>query len=270
VNELRTIAFASDFGAASEWVGICHAVIARIAPRARVNDLTHALRPFDVQGASLIVQAALPYAPAGLAVLVVDPGVGTRRREIAVRCARGDVLIGPDNGLLPGAAESLGGIVAARLLDNERLHLERKSTTFHARDVFCPVAAHLANGIPFGGVGRSIDVAELVPWRKPLLVVEAGRIRCEVIDVDGFGNVRLAAEPDALERSALASASAFSVVTPDGTAEAHIAATYGDVRAGQLGIVVDSFGWLSLCADRASAAARLRIGRGGVVELRRA
>jgi S-adenosyl-L-methionine hydrolase (adenosine-forming) len=269
MNGYGTIMFATDFGAASEWVGICHAVMARIAPHARVIDLTHALRPFDVEGAGLILQAALPYAPVGLAVLVVDPGVGTQRREIAVLCSRGDVLVGPDNGLLTAAAEGLGGIVAARLLDNERLHLEVKSTTFHARDVFCPVAAHLAKGVPFEDVGQSIDSAQLATWRKPLLDVEAGRIRCEVVDVDGFGNVRLAAKPDALERSSLARAGGLCVVTAHGKADVGVAATFADLRPGQLGLIIDSLGWLSLCADRASAAQRLGIARGDIIALQR-
>jgi hypothetical protein len=169
-------------------------------------------------------------------------------KGIAVWWGRGDVLVGPDNGLLPAAAEGLGGIVAARLLDNDRLHLAQKSTTFHARDVFCPVAAHLANGIAFEEVGQSIEGAQLVAWHKPLLDIEADRIRCEIIDVDGFGNVRLAAKPDALERTGIASAGALCIVTANGKAEARVAATYGDLRAGRLGLVVDSFGWLNFAS----------------------
>jgi S-adenosylmethionine hydrolase len=261
------IVFATDFGPASEWVGICHAVMARIAPLARVIDLTHSLRPFDIEGAGLILQASLSYAPRGVAVLVVDPGVGTRRREIAVQCRRGDVLVGPDNGLLPAAAEGLGGILAARLLSNERLHLETVSGTFHARDVFCPVAAHLASGVAFDEVGDAIELARLVAWRKPLLDVQRDRVRCEIIDVDGFGNARLSAKFDALEKSGLARAGALYVATPQGSAPLELAATFGALPPGQIGLVIDSFGWLCICLDRANAAKHLGIARGDIVEL---
>jgi S-adenosyl-L-methionine hydrolase (adenosine-forming) len=262
-----SIVFATDFGPASEWVGICHAVIARIAPQARVIDLTHSLRPFDVEGAGLILQAALSFAPVGVAVLVVDPGVGTERREIAVQCRRGDVLVGPDNGLLPAAAEGLGGIVAARALANEQLHLDAVSKTFHARDVFCPVAAHLANGVVFEDVGGSIDPVQLVAWRKPLLDVQRDRVRTEIIDVDGFGNVRLSAKYDALEKSGLAHTRALHVATPHGSVSVQIAETFGALAPGRFGLVIDSFGWLCLCLDRASAAERLRVARGDIIEL---
>jgi S-adenosyl-L-methionine hydrolase (adenosine-forming) len=261
------ILFASDFGPGSEWVGICHAVIARIAPNVRVIDLTHSLRPFDVEGAGLILQAALPYAPVGLSVLVVDPGVGTDRRRVAVQCRRGDVLVGPDNGLLPAAAEGLAGIVAARELGSLRWHLETVSKTFHARDVFCPVAAHLATGVLFEDVGDPIDITQLVQSRKPLLDIRPDCLRAEIIDVDRFGNVRLSAKADALEKSGLARANSLRVATSRGDAPVQIAATFGALSPDHFGLVVDSFGWLCVCLDRASAAQHLDVARGESVEI---
>jgi S-adenosyl-L-methionine hydrolase (adenosine-forming) len=262
------ILFATDFGPASEWVGICHAVMARIAPHTRVIDLTHALRPFDVEGAGLILQMALPYAPIGVAALVVDPGVGTQRRSIAVQCFRGDLLIGPDNGLLPAAAESLGGIVAARLLDNQRLHLEHRTGTFDARDVFCPVAAHLASGTSFDAVGQTLAAEQLIASRTPHLEIEGHRVRCEIIDVDGFGNLRLSAKRDALELSTLASVEELRLVTEAGQTSLRRAAAFGELQPDDVGLIVDSFGYLSLCLNRASAAQKFGLARGDLIEIR--
>ena len=101
----------------------------------------------------------LPYMPEGVHLAVVDPGVGTQRRPIAIRCARGDVLIGPDNGLLLPAAKALGGVAAVVVLDDERWWGPNRSHTFHGRDLFAPVAAHLAAGVPFGELGSLIDAA---------------------------------------------------------------------------------------------------------------
>lgn len=262
------IVFASDFGPGSEWVGICHAVIARIAPDAHVIDLVHSLEPFDVRGASQTLRDALPYAPVGVAVLVVDPGVGSQRRGVALRCGRGDVLIGPDNGLLPAVAEAVGAVGEARELTEARLHLPSVSSTFHARDVFCPVAAHLAAGAPFEEVGPVVDPATLIESWQPRVDVADGRLRCDVTNVDRFGNVRLAARAAALRDAALEGSPKLWVAAPGGEVAAYVAQTYAGLQAGEIGIVEDSFGWLCLCVNRGSAAERLGVRRASSVELR--
>lgn len=262
------IVFASDFGPGSEWVGICHAVIAGIAPDAAIIDLVHSLEPFDVMGASQTLRDALPYAPPGFAVLVVDPGVGSKRRGVALRCGRGDVLVGPDNGLLPAAAEALGDIREARELSNKRLHSANASSTFHARDVFCPVAAHLAAGTPFAEVGSAFDPATLVESWRPRLELGAGWVRCDVTNIDRFGNVRLAARAVALRDAGLEKAARLWVAAPGGEVAARRVPTYAPLGAGEVGIVDDSFGWLCLCINRGSAAERLAVRRAWLVELR--
>ena len=266
--ESAPIIFASDFGPGSEWVGICHAVIAKIAPAAKVIDLTHALEPFDVPGASQTLRSALPYAPAGIAVFVVDPGVGSVRRAVALLCGRGDILVGPDNGLLPSPAAAVDGIVAARELANSRFHLSFGSTTFHARDVFCPVAAHLADGAAFEELGPSLALETLEPsWIPEIRIVE-GKVRCDVTNVDRFGNVRLAIRADALRSAGIGDLRSLWVLGPEGEVAASRAATFADVEHGHLGLIEDSFGSMCLCINKGSAAQRLGVRRSSPIELR--
>jgi S-adenosyl-L-methionine hydrolase (adenosine-forming) len=262
------IVFASDFGAGSEWVGVCHAVMATIAPQSRILDLTHTLPRFDVSGAGMILREALPYTPVSAAALVVDPGVGTERRAIVLRAARGDVLVGPDNGLLPLAAERIGGTAAAAVIDTARFQLPSTSTTFHARDVFCPVAARISSGTPFEELGTPIDVATLVRARPMLLEVGPGRIVCEATHVDGFGNVRLSARPESFAEAGLDGEEAVWVLTPSGELSAHRAPTFAALDSNRVGLILDSFGWFALCINRGSAADRLGVQRGSRIELR--
>ncbi|MBI2775850.1 MAG: SAM-dependent chlorinase/fluorinase [Chloroflexi bacterium] len=130
---------------------------------------------------------------------MVDPGVGTARRPIGIRTARGDILIGPDNGVLMPAAAVLGGVAEARALENRDLMLPRTSSTFHGRDIFAPIAAHLAVGTPFEWIGSPIAAADLVPLAFPAPVARDGALETTVIFIDSFGNIRLAGVPADLE-----------------------------------------------------------------------
>jgi S-adenosyl-L-methionine hydrolase (adenosine-forming) len=264
----RPIIFATDFGAGTEWVGVCHAVIASIAPEAHVLDLAHTLPRFDIGDAGLILREAMPYAPLCVGVLVVDPGVGTDRRSIVVLTGRGDLLVGPDNGLLPLAGEHIGGIAAARALTAAELFSRTTSPTFHARDVFCPAAARLSMGFAFEEVGAEIDTASLVRVPLPLLEVMPGRVICQATDIDTFGNIRLSARPASLGEAALGEESVLWVLGPGGEIAAFRAPTFGAIEFGRTGVVVDSFGWLCLCVNRGSAAQRLEVERGSRIELR--
>ena len=160
------LSFLTDFGTDTA-PAVCRGVIWSILPDARINDLTHTSRQFGIRDGAFLLWSAVKYLPIGVHLAVVDPGVGTERRPIAIEVARGDRLVGPDNGLLMPAAERLGGITAAHLLENRALWRESVSHTFHGRDLFAPVAAHLAAGTPIGEVGRLIDAAGLVPLRMP-------------------------------------------------------------------------------------------------------
>ena len=174
------------------------AVVLGIAPEANVVDLSHDVAKYQVRDGALLLWCAAPYLPVGSHVAVVDPGVGTERRPIAVRVHRGDVLIGPDNGLLLPAAERLGGVVDARLLASTAHRLPVVSSSFHGRDIFAPAAAHLATGVPFAALGPELAIDGLVrlPWPAP--EVGAATLAATVLYVDTFGNLKLGAEPSHL------------------------------------------------------------------------
>src|SRR5579859_4186141 len=147
------ITFLSDYGLQDDFVGICHGVIAGICPEARVIDLGHGVRRHDVRGGAIVLAGALPYLPAGVHLAVVDPDVGASRRAVALRAADDRLLVGPDNGVLWLAAHASGGVVEAADIVRSPFRLEPVSATFHGRDIFAPVAAHLAAGASLAQAG---------------------------------------------------------------------------------------------------------------------
>ncbi len=144
-TERPIITFLTDFGLNGA-TAACRGVMLSICRDAQIIDVGHDIRKFAIRDGAFLLRFALPYVPVGVHVGVVDPGVGTSRRPVAILSGRGDVLIGPDNGLLPPAADALGGIADARELTNRSLWLPVTTSTFHGRDIFSPVAAHIAAG----------------------------------------------------------------------------------------------------------------------------
>jgi S-adenosylmethionine hydrolase len=251
---MGTVTFLSDYGLADDFVGVCHGVIARIAPEARVVDLTHGVPRHDVRTGALTLARALPYLPAGVTLAVVDPGVGAERRAVAIRCAEEDrLLVGPDNGLLMAAAGVFGGAIEAVDIGRSPHRLEPLAATFHGRDIFAPVAAHLAAGAPLGGAGEPLPVDELVPLQLPEPVVGDGRIEAHALAVDGFGNVQLDVSHDQLAGTGIKMGRAVTV----GGEPAQFARTFADVPAGALLLYEDAYRTLALAVNRGSAAERL-------------
>ena len=185
------ITFLTDFGLEDDFVGTCHGVIARIAPDARVIDITHGIRPGRVLQGALMLANTLVYMPVGVHLAVVDPGVGGSRRPLALRDGSGRLYVGPDNGLLLPAADRYGGVAEAHELANPAYALDHVSRTFHGRDLFSPAAAHLALGVPLGELGPPIDPDALVRLDVPQPQVGSGRLRATVLAVDRFGNAAL-------------------------------------------------------------------------------
>jgi hypothetical protein len=188
------ISFMTDFGVGSSAPAVCRGVMLDITPDARLVDVTHAIRHFALRDGAFLLARSVPYFPVGVHVGVIDPGVGTDRRPIALQVGRGDFLVGPDNGLLVPAAHALGGIVAVRALENRALWLPSVSHTFHGRDIFSPVAAHLAGGTPFETVGPSVDPADIAKLDLPIATPRDGGLDTSVLLIDAFGNCRLAGE----------------------------------------------------------------------------
>ncbi len=262
---MRPIVFLTDYGLADEFVGVCHAVIARIAPGAQVIDLTHAVARHDVLQGAVTLGRSVRFAPEDSVFLgVVDPGVGSERRPVAVEAASGAVLVGPDNGLLSMAWDALGGAARAVVITSKEVVLHPVSRTFHGRDVFAPAAAHLSAGMPLERLGPEVEIDSLrrVDLARPM--VTPGAIGARVVAVDGFGNVQLNVTPDDLVAAGLTG--------PLATGRWRIprAATFADVPAGAPAAIVDSQGFVALVVNHGSAAKLLGLEPGATLTLTRA
>jgi len=263
------ITFLSDFGLADDFVGTCHAVIKRIAPAAQIIDITHGIDPQEVLQGAIVLANTLPYAPAGVHLAIVDPGVGGGRRALALELTEGRRLVGPDNGLLLLAAERLGGIVAAHELTNPAYALTPVSATFHGRDVFSPAAAHLALGVPIAELGPPLDPEALVRLDLPSPEVSDARIRATCLYVDRFGNMQLNLGRDQLEASGIVPGRRVRLVVGDRAHNAVAARTFADAEAGELILYQDSYRSVSLAVSSGNAAERLgaAAGTGVVIEV---
>jgi S-adenosyl-L-methionine hydrolase (adenosine-forming) len=261
------ITFLTDFGLQDDFVGTCHGVIAGIAPETRVIDLTHGIRPGHVLQGALVLANALPYMPAGVHLAVVDPGVGSGRRALALRDQQGRLHVGPDNGLLLPAAERFGGVVAAHELANAEYSLQPVSRTFHGRDLFSPAAAHLAAGLALEKLGPPVDPGELVRVEIPPPEVGQNRIRAVVLSVDRFGNLALNLRREHLENAELAAGTRLELTSRGERFYAVFARTFDDAPRGSLILYEDSYESLALAVSRGSAAQLLRVEEGGEIVL---
>ena len=261
------ISFLSDYGLQDEFVGVVHAVIAEIAPHARVLDINHNIPAFDVRAGSLSLARAVQYLPSGVVLAVVDPGVGTSRRAVAIEVGGGEgVFVGPDNGLLSGAVALAGGADRAVELSNTEFHLLSHGATFAGRDVFAPVAAQLANGTPLTDFGPLIDPGLLMPGLIPLPQESDGSVQCEITWVDHYGNCQLN-----LGVEDVRSWGTPIKVTIDETVRmCAVVDNFESIGTGGLALVVDSYGMLALATERGSAATEIGIGVGVSVTLARA
>ena len=253
------ISLTTDYGTFDGFVAACHGSIARIAPGIRVIDVTHHVPPADVaRGATVLAQTA-PYLPESVHCAVVDPGVGTARRGIAIGTPNG-VLVGPDNGLLIRAAEALGGPETVVELTNKDWFLGDVSRTFHGRDVFAPAAARIATGAALDDAGPAVDKETVVRLPAPVVTVGDGWIEAEVLTVDRFGNVQLAATGGAL--SGLG-----TELLVNGNVRARRGTTFGDVEKGDLLVYEDSAGQVAIAVNNGRAIVLLSVQPGDVVRL---
>lgn len=257
-----TISFLTDYGNVDEFVGVVKSVIREIAAHATVIDITHEVPAFDVRAGSLTLARAISYVPSGVVLAVVDPGVGTMRRSIAIEVSDGEgVLVGPDNGLLAPAVAMAGGAGRAVVLSNLEYQLIAPGTTFAGRDIFAPAAAHLCNGVDLYELGDPIDAEQLVPGVIPLPRNEGDALVAEVLWVDRFGNCQLNVGPD--EVAHFGDKVKVTVGELSGSPMTRVATTasnFNQLGTGVVGLVTDSYGMLALCLDRRSAAQELHIG----------
>jgi len=265
----ENIAFLSDYGLDDEFVGVVRSVIRAIAPAATVIDVTHGVPAHDVRAGSLVLARSIQYLPPGVVLAVVDPGVGSDRRAVAVEVGGDDglgdrsVLVGPDNGLLAPAVAMAGGARRAVSLTNRSWHLDSPGPTFAGRDVFGPVAAHLSVGVELDELGEPVDPYSLVPGIVPLSREEEGAVAGEVLWVDRFGNAQLNVGPDEVE----AMGTPLKLKIGEKSRTVARVASFSELGTGQVGLVVDSYGLLAVALDRRSAASELHLAAGDQVRI---
>jgi len=262
------ISFLSDFGHADEFVGVVHGVIERIAPGTRVIDVGHEIARGDIRAGALMLLRAIQYLPDGVVLAVVDPGVGTGRRGVAVETGRG-CFVGPDNGLLAPAVAIVGGAVRAIRLESEDFRLPRHGGSFDGRDVFAPAAAVLASGeAALDELGPPVDPGSLMSLLLPLVDHGEGVVQGEVWWVDGYGNAQTNISPEDMAMIGVEPGDRVVLQVGSTAHEVVWAAAYGEVDEGDPLVHVDSHGLLTVAVGGGSAAASLQLHTGLSVGLR--
>ena len=270
------ITLLTDFGWQDVYVGVMKGVILSIMPDANPIDLTHAIPPHDLPSARFHLLNAVPHFPSPTVhIAVVDPGVGSHRRGVAI-AYEGGFLVGPDNGIFSGVLDRYPAYTAVQLNRQAYWYTDRPSTTFHGRDIFAPVGAHLAAGVSLEQVGEQIAVESLAQLGlppnehgKPVSKTSKFPLTCEgyVQAIDRFGNVISSiSEVDLPMTTRLAPGrDRWAIV---GKYEIPLKQTYSDVAPGELVALIGSHGWLEVASNRGNAAAHLQVAIGDRILLR--
>ena len=260
------LTFLTDYGLEDGFVAACHGVAFQIAPNTRIIDITHLVPPGDIRRGAAVLAQTVRHLPPAVHVAVVDPGVGTARRAIAV-AAGGAVFVGPDNGLLSWAVAEAGGATAAVSLTNRALWRETVTATFHGRDIFMPAAAHLVAGVPLAQAGEGLDPASLVTLPRPESRVGGSTAEAEVITVDRFGNAQLSVTGAEAARAGLVPGVPATLAWDGHERGVAFGSTFGEVAAGELIGYEDSAGYVAIAVNGGSAARRLGLRAGTRVTL---
>ncbi len=274
-NRPPFVSLLSDFGSRDPSAGIMRAVVTGICPEANVVDITHDVDKFAIRDGALLLWSAAPYLPVGVHVAVIDPGVGTARKGIAIKTARGDHLVGPDNGLLMPSAARLGGITAVHLLEDPRYALPDVSSSFHGRDLFAPAGAHLAAGVDIEELGRAVDPRRLADLEWPRPEIRPDHLKAQAIYLDTFGNVKLSALTDDIEAALPGLRFGDRLLLRAGSGRpgqdqtVTWARTFGDVPEGAPLLTADSYGRVALSVHQGSAAAVFGITLDSIVDIGR-
>ena len=264
-KKYETISFLSDFGTTDEFVGVVHSVINSIAPFAKVIDITHGIPHYDIRSGGLALARSAQYLSPGVVLAVVDPGVGTERRAVAVEVGGGEsVLVGPDNGLLAPTVALVGGADRAVSLTETNYQLPAPGPTFAGRDIFGPAAAHIASGVDLSELGDEVEVASLMPGLMPITSKENDGLHAEVLWVDQYGNAQINLDPAELEIKEN-EINHFEIKTAGLTRIAKKVETFEELGGGELGLTIDSYGLLALVIGRGSAAEEMKINTGNQV-----
>lgn len=265
--QFHCLTFLTDYGLQDAFVAVCHAVAFQIAPDLRITDITHLIPLGDIRRGGTVLAQAVPYFPPAVHVAVVDPGVGTSRRGVVIEAVNGSLFVGPDNGLLSAAVTVSGGALRAASLTNRSLWRDTMAATFHGRDVFMPVAARLANGLPLAEAGDPVDLASLVTLPKPEYLVTADGARTEVVTVDGFGNVQLSLPGADAPRAGLVPGATVTAAWDGGAATMPFVTTFGESAPGEPLCYRDSGDWVAIALSGGDAARRFGLRPGAKVTL---
>lgn len=258
-----TVSFLSDYGLQDEFVGVTKSVVWSIAPDVRIVDVSHQIAPHNVRAGGLSLARAAQYLNPGIVLAVVDPGVATDRRGVAVEVGDGmSVLVGPDNGLLAPAVAFVGGATRAFDITNSSVRMEAPGPTFDGRDLFGPVTGHLAAGTPLSDLGTEIDPALLVPAVVPVADFSGDTITAEVLWIDRFGNAQINISPEELAASTV-----WGLMVNDRPRTARMVRSYDEIQSGDVGLITDSSGMIALSVARGSATAELGLTDGASVTL---
>jgi S-adenosyl-L-methionine hydrolase (adenosine-forming) len=258
----------TDYGRDDDFVGVCHGVIRSIYPEVQIVDITHGIERYGVRQGAIVLRNTLPFMPNGVHVGVVDPQVGTERRGVALRCPDGRLLLGPDNGLLSLAWERFGGIDLAVDITRSPHRLEPVSATFHGRDVFSPVAAHLAAGAELADAGDPVDPATLARVELPAPRSEDGGLTAHALTIDRFGNAGLNVSHEQLAGTGITLGQTIELEVGRERYLATYAQTFADVSPGELLVYEDAYRVLAVAINRGDAAATLGLQPDAEVRLR--
>lgn len=262
-HRYSTVSFLSDYGIGDEFVGVVKSVIRAIEPEVAVIDVTHEIPPHDIRAGSLALARAAQYLVPGVVLAVVDPGVGSDRRAVAVEVGSGEsVLVGPDNGLLAAAVGMVGGADRVVELTNPEYHLPSPGATFAGRDIFAPVAAHLCAGVALEELGPRIEPSSLQPGMIPLPFADGDAVAAQVLWVDRFGNAQLNVGPDDVDHLG----DRLRLVMGERTRLARRATSFAELGA-EVGLVLDSYGLLAVSLDRHPASVDLGLSAGDEVKI---
>jgi hypothetical protein len=263
------VTFLSDYGAEDVFVGVCKGVIAQVAPHVRILDVCHLIAPQDVEQGATQLAAAMPFLPNGVHLAMVDPQAARPARGVVVRTGGGSLLVGPDNGLLSQAWDVAGGLAEVVEIANSQLWLEHVHATFRGRDVFAPVAGHLAAGRPLADVGPSIDVDTLTRLHTRDAVVDHDHVHAEILAVDHFGNVSLNVARADLEAAGITLGDTVELRCNGRTLSVPFTHTFGEVSQGRLTLCEDSFRAVQLAVNAGRASQELRVNRGDPIVIAR-
>ena len=262
------VTFLSDYGHDDVFVGVCKGVVAQFAPHVRMIDVCHLITPQDVEMGATQLAGAMPYLPVGIHLAVVDPQ-GVHARGVVVRTGDGSLLVGPDNGLLSLAWDVRGGVEQVVEISNRELWLSNVHATFRGRDIYAPVAGHLAAGRPLTDVGPALDATALTRLAVHEPVVDEDHVHAEIHSVDHFGNASLNIARADLEAAGMSLGDTVEIRCNGRTLTVPFTPTFGEVAPGKLTLCEDSFHAVQLAVNAGRASQELRVNRGDPIVIAR-